>query len=341
MSSEYIATDNIAVYKAEAALRDMGPQEYLSALLLDGPPGCGKTFLAKILAKRLGAKLVQFQFYPGCGKDDLILDTAMSKNGERAQGILITTMLMSQQRKVVLLLDELDKAQPSVDSFLLTFLNEGSLLVPQLGGEFVANKENLLVVITKNDDRQAGTALLRRCRVVQMKWPSIEVEMKIFRQKYPYLTDEACLSMIDSAARLRGHPDAKKAPATPELIRLIADILVLVNEGRTAQELGYYYVDSITPLIHDRQYIPDSPTYLGTRIKRAFEPLMPHFHAAEEQAKAAKAAKAQAAAAPTPAPVQQQPPPFAPIPVAPGPIPIPHQQPHAPQHPHPFQPQAA
>lgn len=266
---EYIATDPIAIHKANAALRDMGTQEYLSALLLDGPPGCGKTFLAKILAKKLGAKLIQFQFFPGCGREDLILDLAIGENGKRTPGILLNAMTMSQEGKVVLLLDELDKAEARVDSFLLNFLNEGWLLVPQLG-EFHANKGNLLVVITKNDDRDAGTALMRRCRPVQMRWPSVEVEMKILRQKNPYLTDEACNSIIDTANRLRSHPDVKKAPATPELIRTISDLMELVRENRPASEIGFYYIDSMAPFIRDRQHIPDSPTYLGTRIKTAF-----------------------------------------------------------------------
>jgi MoxR-like ATPase len=230
----------------------------------------GKTYLAKILSKRLGAKLIQFQFFPGCGREDLILDLAIGQNGARTPGILLNAMTMSQEGKVVLLLDELDKAEPRVDSFLLTFLNEGSLLVPQLG-EFKANRANLLVVITKNDDRQAGTALIRRCRPVQMRWPSPEVEMKIFRQTHPYMTDESCMAIIDTANRLRGHPDVRKSPATPELIRLISDLIELVKMDRPVNELGYFYIDSIAPIIHDRQHIPDSGTYLGTRIKKAFQ----------------------------------------------------------------------
>lgn len=269
LTSDYIATDPIAIYKAEAALRDMGKQEYISALLLDGPPGCGKTFLAKILAKKLNAKLLQFQFFPGCGREDLILDLAIGQSGERTHGVLLTAMTLSKTQKVVLLLDELDKAEPRVDSFLLTFLNEGSLLVPQIG-EFIANRENLLVVITKNDERDASTALIRRCRTVQMRWPIPEVESKIFRQRYPNLSDEACLSIIDTANRLRTHPDVKKAPATPELIRTISDIIELVRLDKSAQELGHFYIDSIAPLLRDRHHIPDSATYLGTRIKRAF-----------------------------------------------------------------------
>lgn len=268
--NDYIATDPIAIYKAEAAIRDMGKQEYISALLLDGPPGCGKTFLAKYISWQLKAKLMQFQFFPGCGREDLILDLALGPQGQRTQGILLNAMTYSHEKKIVLLLDELDKAEPRVDSFLLTFLNEGSLLVPQLG-EFVANRANLIVVITKNDEREAQNPLIRRCRPVQMRWPTPEVEMAIFRQKIPYLTDESCLAIIDTANRLRGHPDVRKAPSTPELLRTIFDIIELVKQGRPIQELGYYYIDCIAPLVRDRQHIPDSPTYLGTRIKRSFD----------------------------------------------------------------------
>lgn len=279
----YIATDPIAIYKAEAAIRDMGKAEYLSAILLDGPPGCGKTFLAKYISWQLKAKLIQFQFFPGCGREDLILDLAIGAHGERTHGVLLNAMTLSQEQKVVLLLDELDKAEPRVDSFLLTFLNEGSLLVPQLG-EFIANRANLIVVITKNDEREAQNPLIRRCRPVQMRWPVPEVEIAIFRQKIPYLTEEACLSIIETANRLRGHPDVRKAPSTPELLRTIFDLLELVRTGKPIQELGYYYIDCIAPLVRDRQYIPDSPTYLGTRIKRAFDECLANPTAVYENA---------------------------------------------------------
>lgn len=267
--NDYIATDPIAIYKAEAAIRDMGKQEYISALLLDGPPGCGKTFLAKYIAWQLKAKLLQFQFFPGCGREDMILDMALGPQGERTHGVLLNAMTYSKEKKIVLLLDELDKAEPRVDSFLLTFLNEGSLFVPQLG-EFIADRANLIVVITKNDEREAQNPLIRRCRPVQMRWPVPEVEIAIFRQKIPYLTDESSMAIIDTANRLRGHPDVRKAPSTPELLRTIQDIIELVKQGKPIQELGYYYIDCIAPLVRDRQHIPDSPTYLGTRIRKAF-----------------------------------------------------------------------
>jgi MoxR-like ATPase len=285
---EYIATDPIAIYKAEAALRDMGRHEYISALLLDGPPGCGKTYLAKVLASRLGAKLMQFQFFPGCGREDLVLDLSIGVNGQRTPGILLEAMTLSQKGKIVLLLDELDKAEPRVDSFLLNFLNDGKILVPQLG-EFEANRANLLVVITKNDDREASGPLVRRCRPVQMRWPTPDVEMKIFRQKYPNMSDEACFSIIDIANRLRSHPDVKKAPATPELIRTIQDLMELVKQDCSVQELGMYYIDSIAPIVRDRQHIPDSPTYLGTRIRKAFLEIQQTPQAAPQPQKLAQA----------------------------------------------------
>ena len=68
---DYIATDPIAIYKAEAAIRDMGKQEYLSALLLDGPPGCGKTYLAKYISWQLKAKLIEHKQYIDKNGQDL------------------------------------------------------------------------------------------------------------------------------------------------------------------------------------------------------------------------------------------------------------------------------
>ena len=82
ISSRYIVADPVAVLGAYGALADMGDSAMLSALLFDGPPGTGKTFLAKHLAAQLSAKLLHFQFFEGCDRRDMMWEKDITADGE-------------------------------------------------------------------------------------------------------------------------------------------------------------------------------------------------------------------------------------------------------------------
>jgi hypothetical protein len=270
---DYIATDLYAVIQAHRAIAEMGDKEKVSALLLDGPPGTGKTFLARTVARYLDAKLLHFQFFPGCGRGDLLWDISDGRDGGRREdGIILRALRMSRDGKVVLLLDELDKAAVEVDSFLLNFLNEGHVYVR--GEDLVeANRDNLIVCITKNDQRGASHALLRRCRCVLMDWPSVETETAIMRKLVPALTDEACAVLLEIPTRLRRNPEVRKPPSTPEICRAVGDLLELVSRGCRHDILGEYYVSCLCPLPEDRRWVEKSPAYVGLSVREALQGL--------------------------------------------------------------------
>lgn len=270
---DYIATDLFAVIQAHRAMAEMGDKEKVSALLLDGPPGTGKTFLARTVARYLDAKLLHFQFFPGCGRGDLLWDISEGREkGKKDDGIILRALRLSQEGKVVLLLDELDKAAVEVDSFLLNFLNEGHIYVK--GEDLVeANRENLIVCITKNDQRQASHALLRRCRCVLMDWPSVETETAIMKKLVPALTDEACEVLLEIPTRLRRNPEVRKPPSTPEICRAAADLLELVGRSCRHDILGEYYVSCLCPIPEDRRWVEKSPAYVGLSVREALQGL--------------------------------------------------------------------
>lgn len=274
---EYIATDPVSILQANCAMRSMGTVKGISALLLDGPPGAGKSYLAAYLAHVLQAKMMRFQVFPGCGSEDLILDRSFGGDGH---GVLLQAIESSKKEMTLLLLDEIDKADVRVDSFLLNFLQDGEIFVPQLG-VFEVNSSNLLVVITKNDVREVAAPLLRRCRVTYMSWPSMDVEKRIIRTKLPFLDDNALEALLEVPHYLRGRPDVIKPPSTPEMVRLASDLLTIfaTTPGIDKLNVGRYYVNSIAQTRADQAIVENhkSPIFLGTRITETFQRFASQF----------------------------------------------------------------
>ena len=128
----YIPTDPVVIMQANAAMKDMGSITIISALLLDGPPGVGKSYLGQYLQYLLKAELIRYQMVPGTSRDDMLFDrTVLTADGRPTDGVILQAMKQSHNARVVLMLEELDKAQRDVDGLLLTFLQEGELWFPQ------------------------------------------------------------------------------------------------------------------------------------------------------------------------------------------------------------------
>lgn len=250
----FIVTDKNAVAALWLASRDIG-NGHIPAVILDGPPGVGKTFLAEKAAEVWGADIVFFQFYRGAGKEELLFDLDISRivrgmSGNDipenfrdmvSLGVLPKAAEMSHDRKVVLILDEMDKSHPSTDAFLLDFLQYARLNIPHIG-EIRPNTANLLVVITKNDERALSEPLLRRCRPVRMSFPAPEIEAGMIR-KMTGCPIEMAKALVTFASKVRA-TEPVKMPSTPELIRLAKDITMLWRSGET-DSIGYIVRDTL------------------------------------------------------------------------------------------------
>ena len=262
-SPKYLPPAPAAVWAARMAVQDMG-KDYLSALLLDGFPGCGKTFLGKMMAREMGAKLISFQFFPGCGRDELLFANEKSRGGELVPGVLVRAIQESHLQPTVLLCDEMDKVPTSIDAFFLNFLNENLLYVPVLG-ELKANSNNLLVVLSKNAEREASEPLARRCRYVYMGWPPREREVEIAQTLCPDVNTSALEFLIDEARELRQKPTLKKKPSPPEVCRLARDLHAMTKQNASESDLGNYLVMGLVPFMTDRGHFDKNPLYLGKK----------------------------------------------------------------------------
>lgn len=197
----------------------------LHSLLLEGPPGTGKTFFAQCLAKHQDAKFIFRQCDHWMGDEDLFIGVHVgrvaagvdSPEDAYEYGILAKAAMASKDSKVVICLDELDKAPQRVDVLLFEFLQSGRVTLPD-GQQIAGRLENMIIILTSNGVRPLSEALLRRCRRIKMGFLPSNVEADIVRKQTGAVMG-AIRVAINMANLIR--TKGETAPSLPELISLI------------------------------------------------------------------------------------------------------------------------
>lgn len=203
------------------------PTTKTRALLLEGPSGCGKTFMAKSLAKIVGAELMCLSCYEGMLTQNLIeypstlaMANAMTgKNEAKAEdllnlGIITRAFQKSQTQPVILLIDEIDKTARSIDTFFLGPIQDARIWL-ESRAPIDADPENLLVIFTKNFNRKLDEAFLRRCHPIKMTYLDSTLERKILS---PHCHPQLVANLVTVADRMRnsGGSYAFERPPAPE-----------------------------------------------------------------------------------------------------------------------------
>ena len=206
-------------------------------LLIEGAAGVGKTEVAKVMAQALDRDLVRLQCYEGLDESKALyewnyqkqlLTIQMNQGAEDRQALkesiftdeflLPRPLLQSIQSKepVVLLIDEIDKADEEFEAFLLELLSEMQVTVPELGT--LRAKTTPFVILTSNRARPLSEALRRRCAYLHIDYPDAEKELAILRKKLPHVDDRLAFQVALAVQKLRSAEAILKKPSIAETL---------------------------------------------------------------------------------------------------------------------------
>jgi MoxR-like ATPase len=206
-------------------------------LLIEGPAGAGKTEIAKVLATTLRTDLVRLQCYEGLDEAKALYEWNYQKQLLRIQADRdhdvewseVTQHIFSREyllerpllraitspQKVVLLVDEVDKADEEFEAFLLEILSDFQVSIPELGT--LTARERPVVVLTSNRARELSEALKRRCLYLYLDFPGVEIEKQIVALKVPELDAQLREHMARFVNNLR-KLDLRKVPSIAETL---------------------------------------------------------------------------------------------------------------------------
>ena len=204
-------------------------------LLIEGAAGVGKTEIAKVMASALDRDLVRLQCYEGLDESKALYEWNYQKqllsiqvNMNEADRDALTRSLFSDEyllerpllksirsdKPVVLLIDEIDKADEEFEAFLLELLSDMQVSIPEVGT--IQAKSIPFVVLTSNRARPLSEALRRRCAYLYIQYPDVDKELAILRAKLPHVDDRLSHQVALAVAKLRSNEAILKKPSIAE-----------------------------------------------------------------------------------------------------------------------------
>jgi MoxR-like ATPase len=252
-AAQYIANRRIATVVFLAARMNR-------PILVEGPAGVGKTELAKVLAEALRRPLIRLQCYEGLDEAKALYEWRYAKQllytqilreriGElikdapsltdavdrvaRQEDALFSYRFLSPRpllgailadEPVVLLVDEIDKAEVEFEAFLLEVLSDWQVSVPELGT--IKARHLPMVVLTSNNARELSDGLKRRCLHLFIDFPAPAEELAIIRLKVPEVSERLAREVVTAVQRIRAL-ELRKAPSISESLDWVRSLTIL------------------------------------------------------------------------------------------------------------------
>jgi MoxR-like ATPase len=219
-------------------------------LLLEGEAGVGKTEVAKALAAAQGARLIRLQCHEGIDVHHAVYDWDFQRQllairaaeaGAAEEELYSRRFLLRRpllealeaDEPVVLLIDEIDRADDEFEAFLLELLSDFQVSIPELGTVTAARRP--VVLLTSNRTRELHDALKRRCLYHWIDYPTVEREVEIVRTRLPDLPAAVAQRVCEAVARLRAE-DLYKLPGVGETITWARALVALGGPESAALE---------------------------------------------------------------------------------------------------------
>ena len=217
-------------------------------LLIRGEPGTGKTLLAHSIAGALGKKLISWNIKSTTKAQEglYVYDTVQRLNDSRFGDKNVSDIkayiklgklgqAFNSKEQVVLLIDEVDKADIEFPNDLLNELDEMTFYIPETE-ETIKAIHRPITIITSNAEKELPDAFLRRCVFHYIEFPNQELMEKIVRVHYPEIKDSLLRQSLKTFYALRGIDEFRKKPCTSELIDWIRVIMASgISEDKVAE----------------------------------------------------------------------------------------------------------
>ena len=213
-------------------------------LLIEGPAGTGKTFLAKAISSFFNLELIRLQCHEGIDEDKAVyewnykkqlLSIQQDKNAENLfdESYLIKRPILNaltSENESLFLIDEIDRSDEEFEALLLEILAENQVTIPEFGT--INGSDNRITILTSNGTRELSDALKRRCLYFYLDFPSVEIESKVLMNSISEISEEQARTYASFISYVRNF-NLNKIPSLIESVEWVKYNLINKNKSNT------------------------------------------------------------------------------------------------------------